>query len=73
MSNMEFRDLKVQYQRHRAGIDAAIQKVLMQTDFINGSAVRQLEQQLADYTGVRHCIIRKLLLQLSYRDRKSVV
>lgn len=56
MSNMEFRDLKVQYQRHRAGIDAAIQKVLMQTDFINGSAVRQLEQQLADYTGVRHCI-----------------
>ncbi|MCI8966505.1 MAG: DegT/DnrJ/EryC1/StrS family aminotransferase [Lachnospiraceae bacterium] len=53
---MEFRDLKVQYQRHRAGIDAAIQKVLMQTDFINGSAVRQLEQQLADYTGVRHCI-----------------
>lgn len=56
MSNMEFRDLKVQYQRHRAGIDAAIQKVLMQTDFINGSAVRQLEQQLADYTGVRHFI-----------------
>lgn len=48
--------MKVQYQRHRAGIDAAIQKVLMQTDFINGSAVRQLEQQLADYTGVRHCI-----------------
>ncbi|MDE5699036.1 MAG: DegT/DnrJ/EryC1/StrS family aminotransferase [Lachnospiraceae bacterium] len=53
---MEFRDLKEQYRRHRAGIDAAIQKVLMQTDFINGSAVRQLEQQLAVYTGVRHCI-----------------
>lgn len=53
---MEFRDLKEQYRRHRTGIDAAIQRVLMQTDFINGSAVRQLEQRLAEYTGVRHCI-----------------
>lgn len=53
---MEFRDLKEQYRRHRTGIDSAVQKVLMQTDFINGSEVRQLEQQLAAYTGVRHCI-----------------
>lgn len=53
---MEFRDLKEQYRLHKGVIDETIQKVLMQTDFINGSAVRQLEQQLETYTGVRHCI-----------------
>ncbi len=53
---VEFRDLKRQYQVHKKEIDEAVQRVILQTDFINGCQVRQLEQQLAEYAGVRHCI-----------------
>ena len=53
---MEFRDLKQQYQLHKAEIDAAIQSVLNTADFINGSKVKQLEQELAEYVGVKHCV-----------------
>lgn len=53
---MEFRDLKQQYQLHKTEIDTAIQSVLINADFINGSQVTQLEQELADYVGVKHCI-----------------
>lgn len=53
---MEFRDLKQQYQLHKKEIDAAIQSVLHNADFINGSSVRQLEEELSEYVGVKHCI-----------------
>lgn len=53
---VEFRDLKRQYQVHKKEIDEAVQRVILQADFINGCQVRQLEQQLAEYAGVRHCI-----------------
>lgn len=53
---MEFRDLKQQYQLHKAEIDKAIQSVLNRSDFINGSCVKQLESELAEYIGVKHCI-----------------
>ncbi len=53
---MEFRDLKQQYQLHEREIDAAIQSVLYNTDFINGSCVKLLEMKLAEYVGVKHCI-----------------
>ncbi len=53
---MEFRDLKQQYQLHKKEIDAAIQSVLNDADFINGNKVKQLEQELAAYAGVKHCI-----------------
>jgi len=53
---MEFRDLKQQYQLHKTEIDAAMQLVLNHADFINGSKVKQLEQELAEYVGVKHCI-----------------
>lgn len=53
---MEFRDLKRQYQLHRAEIDGAIQAVINSTHFIIGPQVVQLEQELARYTGVKHCI-----------------
>lgn len=53
---MEFRDLKKQYQLHKEAIDAAVAKVLSQGDFIGGSAVAKLEEKLADYVGVKHCI-----------------
>lgn len=53
---MEFRDLKRQYESLQSEIDAAIAGVLRETNFISGSQVTQLEEQLAEYTGVRHCI-----------------
>ena len=53
---MEFRDLKQQYQLHKKQIDDAIQRVLTNTNFIQGSEVSHLEEVLAEYVGVKHCI-----------------
>jgi dTDP-4-amino-4,6-dideoxygalactose transaminase len=53
---LEFRDLKQQYKLHKTGIDNAIQSVLDNTNFISGSQVQQLEIELAEYVGVKHCI-----------------
>lgn len=53
---MQFIDLKAQYLELKDEIDHKIQKVLDNTDFIMGSQVKELEQQLADYIGVKHCI-----------------
>jgi UDP-2-acetamido-2-deoxy-ribo-hexuluronate aminotransferase len=53
---MEFRDLKAQYQKYKEEIDSAIQKVIINSNFIGGREVEVLEQQLADYVGVKHCI-----------------
>lgn len=52
---MQFRDLKTQYQHLRKDIDAAIQTVLDNTNFISGAPVTELEEQLASYVGVKHC------------------
>lgn len=53
---MEFRDLKTQYLENKQQIDSAIQSVLTGSHFIGGEPVRQLEEKLADYVEVRHCI-----------------
>lgn len=53
---MEFRDLKKQYQLHKKEIDEAIQTVLESANFISGSQVKELEKELAEYVGVKHCI-----------------
>ncbi len=53
---MEFRDLKRQYQKLKPQIDAAISKVLEDTNFISGSQVTELEKALAEYVGRKHCI-----------------
>lgn len=53
---MEFRDLKKQYQLHKAQIDAVIQEVVDGTHFILGPQVALLEKELAQYTGTKHCI-----------------
>ena len=53
---MEFRDLKKQYQVLKNEIDAGIADVLTSARFISGSQVKELEQKLADYVGVKHCI-----------------
>jgi len=53
---MEFRDLKAQYDKYKNEIDSAIQEVINNTNFIGGKEVNTLEQRLAEYVGVKHCI-----------------
>ncbi len=53
---MEFRDLKKQYTILQEEIDIAITEVCEGGAFIMGPQVRELEQQLADYVGVKHCL-----------------
>ncbi len=53
---MEFRDLKKQYNVLQQDIEQAIQDVSTTGAFIMGPQVRELEQQLADYVGVKHCL-----------------
>lgn len=53
---MEFRDLKNQYQRYMQEIDTAINTVISNANFIGGKEVKELEKQLADFVGVKHCI-----------------
>ncbi len=53
---MEFRDLKAQYRALKPQIDEAISSVLDSGCFIGGDPVKELEQELADYVGARHCI-----------------
>lgn len=53
---MEFRDLKRQYQTLSKKIDYAISQVIENTDFISGEKVHELENQLAEYVGVKNCI-----------------
>lgn len=53
---MEFRDLKMQYLQNKGAIDEAIRKVMLSGCFIGGEPVALLEEQLAEYVGVKHCI-----------------
>lgn len=53
---MQFRDLKKQYQVLKKDIDPAMIQVATDCNFINGQQVKELERELADYVGVKHCI-----------------
>lgn len=53
---MEFRDLKKQYQLNKELIDKSIAEVISEGQFIHGPQVNALEEELADYVGVKHCI-----------------
>ena len=53
---LEFVDLKAQYRQLKTVVDARIQKVLDHGQYIMGPEVRELEERLADYIGVKHCI-----------------
>lgn len=53
---MQFRDLKLQYQALKADIDKAILEVAASGVYIMGPQVKELEGQLAGYTGTKHCI-----------------
>lgn len=51
-----FVDLRSQYHLLKAEIDTAIARVLEHGQFIMGPEVAEMEQALANYTGVGHCI-----------------
>ncbi len=53
---MEFRDLKRQYQVLKPQMDAAMLEVAENCNFISGKQVTELEQQLTEYVGVKHCV-----------------
>lgn len=53
---MQFRDLKRQYQALKADIDAAVLDAMASGAYIMGPQVKELEKQLADYVGTRHCV-----------------
>ena len=53
---MEFRDLKKQYQVLRDEMDRAVLDAMASGAYIMGPQVRELEQQLAEYMGVKHCL-----------------
>lgn len=53
---MDFIDLKAQYQRLKADIDAGIARVLAHGQYILGPEVAELEEKLAAYVGAKYCI-----------------
>lgn len=53
---MQFRDLKAQHEALKEKIDSGIAQVVKDCNFISGFQVEMLEQKLADYVGVKHCI-----------------
>ena len=53
---MEFIDLKTQYERIRPQMDERIRRVLEHGKYIMGPEVAELEERLAAYVGVKHCI-----------------
>lgn len=53
---MQFIDLKAQYEVLKDEIDANIQSVLDSGQYMMGDHVKQLEKELAEYVGTKHCI-----------------
>ena len=55
-SVMEFRDLKQQYRVLREEMDRAVLDSMASGAYIMGPQVKELEKQLAEYIGVKHCL-----------------
>ena len=53
---MQLIDLNAQQQRLGSRLNTRLNKVLCRGDYIMGHDVQQLEQALATYTGVKHCV-----------------
>lgn len=53
---MQFRDLLTQFKMYENQFNQRIKQVLLRGDFIEGLEVKELEQKLASYVGVDHCI-----------------
>lgn len=56
MKKIQMVDLKTQYQHIKTDVDAAIQKVIDNTTFINGPEVKNFQQALEQYLSVKHVI-----------------
>ena len=53
---MQFVDLKAQYHAYQAEIDTAVNEVVASAQFINGPQVRELEEALTNFVGVKHAV-----------------
>jgi UDP-2-acetamido-2-deoxy-ribo-hexuluronate aminotransferase len=53
---MEFIDLKEQYRRYKASIDERVLRVLAHGQYVLGPEVGELEQALARFVSVQHCL-----------------
>ena len=53
---MEFRDLKKQYKVLKKEIDNSVLNVMSNANYISGIQVKELEEKLAEFAGVKHCI-----------------
>ena len=53
---MQFIDLKAQFKRIEGDVRSRIDRVLAHGQYIMGPEVVELEEQLASFVGVRHCI-----------------
>jgi UDP-2-acetamido-2-deoxy-ribo-hexuluronate aminotransferase len=53
---VEFIDLKQQYRKYQTEIDQRVRKVIESAHFIMGPEVAELEDALARYVGVKHCL-----------------
>ena len=53
---IDFANLQLQYQKYKHDIDAGIQQVLQQSNYIMGEPVVQLENELQQFTQMQHAI-----------------
>jgi UDP-2-acetamido-2-deoxy-ribo-hexuluronate aminotransferase len=56
MKQIPMLDLRLEYEYMRADIDAALKACLEHQHWIFGPEVKQLEDKIASYLGVKHCI-----------------
>lgn len=53
---MQFRDLQMQYEILKDDIVGRIKRICVTAHYISGPEVSELERELGDYVGVKHCI-----------------
>ncbi len=56
MKQIPMLDLKLEYEYMKEAIDASIKKCLEHQKWILGPEVKELEEKIADYAGIKHCI-----------------
>ena len=57
IKKIDFIDLKAQQQRIRGSLEQRIKKVMDHGAYIMGPEIAELEEQLAKYVGIKHCIV----------------
>ena len=58
MTPIEFVDLKAQQRRILPELERRMKAVLQHGQYIMGPEIQELEEKLAAYVGVKHCIAR---------------